>query len=166
MAEKIVGGLYRQFATDPDLERDGIELFYKTGDRDEHGNDVDIALRIARAGGGNTKYQKILDHHSKPYRRQIQTESIDPKQLDAIMREVYADSILLGWDTVTTDKDGAEIKRVPTVPDANGESMSFERKNVIKLFTNLPDLFADVQQSAQKVALFRKDLLEAAAKNL
>ena len=45
------------------------------------------------------------------------------------------------------------------------ETIEYNRANVIKVFTDLPDLFADVQASANKVALFRKDLLDAAAKN-
>lgn len=144
MDQDTGGGLYAQFQTNPDVERTGIELEYRTGPK------TAAVIRIARAGGGNTKYNRALDAKTKPYRRQIQTDTIEPAQLDAIMREVYADSVVLGWTGVTG-------------PD--GKELPFTRDNCVKLFTDLPDLFADVQTQAQKVSLFRKQQLEAAAGN-
>ena len=143
MSENIMG-MYAQFKTDPEMEKSGIELEYRTGAKKP------TIIRIARAGGGNSKYQRVLDIKGKPYRRQIQTETIAPEMLEALMREVYADAVVLGWEDMTG-------------PD--GEIIPFTRENVIKVFTDLPDLFADVQASANKVALFRKQILEDDAKN-
>jgi hypothetical protein len=158
MTEKQVSGLYAQFKTDPDMERSGIELEYYIDGK------TSVIVKIARAGGGNTKYQRVVDARTKPYRRQIQTETIAPETLEAVMREVYADAVVLGWFTVTRDDKGNET-RVATVEDADGNPMEFNRDNVVKLFRELPDMFSDVQTSANKVALFRKDELEASAKN-
>jgi hypothetical protein len=158
MSEKQVTGLYAQFKTDPELERTGIELEYFID------SNKSVIIKIARAGGGNSKYQRVLDVRTKPYRRQIQTDTIQPETLESVMREVYADSVVLGWFTATKDEKGNET-RVATVDDSNGNPMEFSRDNVVKLFRELPDLFADVQTSANKVSLFRMDELEAAAKN-
>ena len=43
--------------------------------------------------------------------------------------------------------------------------MEFNVANVIQLFTDLPDLFKDVQEQAQKAVLFREDILEVESKN-
>lgn len=153
-----MNNLYAQFQTDPEIEKNGIELAYVIGDGKA------IIFKIARAGGGNTRYQKVLDVKTKPYRRQIQTEMIAPEQLDTIMREVYSESVMLGWWTATEYGTENE-KRVNTVEDAQGNPMEFNAKNIIKLFTALPDLFSDVQIQAQKVSLFRKQQIEADAKN-
>jgi hypothetical protein len=156
---EALSGLYAQFKTDPEIEKNGIELEYRLSASSS------IIIKIARAGGGNTKYQRVLDVRAKPFRRQIQTETIAPEMLESIMREVYADTVVLGWWTVTYNTDGTEANRVPTVPDADGNPMDFSRANVLKLFTDLPDMFADVQASANKVALFRKQIMEDDAKN-
>lgn len=137
--------LYSQFETDADIERAGIELIYNMG-----AGKPPVVIRIARAGGGNTRYQRVLDVKTKPYRRQLATETIEPSTLDTIMREVYAEAVVLGWSNVT---------------DKNDEPMEFSKANVVKLFTDLPDLFSDVQSQAQKVALFRKQVLDASAGN-
>lgn len=150
--------LYSQFQTNPDFEKKGIELVYVIDTK------TAVILKVARAGGGNTKFQRVMDVKTKPYRRQIQTETIAPEQLDIIMREVYADAVMLGWFTAT-DYGTATEKRVPTVDDIDGNPMEFKRENVIKLFTDLPDMFSDVQSQAQKVALFRKAELEDSSGN-
>ena len=46
------------------------------------------------------------------------------------------------------------------VEDREGNPMGFSRENVVKLFTDLPELFLDVQQQSQKAALFLVDILE------
>ena len=66
------------------------------------------------------------------------------------MREVYAETIVLGWDNVQ---------------DAEGNDLAFSKENVIKLFTDLPELFEDVQNAASTQALFRQETLEQEAKN-
>lgn len=150
--------LYSQFETDPEIEKNGIELVYNMG------SGKAIILRIGRAGGGNTRYQKIMSAKTKPYSRQLATETIEPATLDKIMREVYSEAVVLGWWTASefgTDKES----RAPFVDDKEGKPMEFTKINVVKLFTDLPDFFADVQSQAQKVALFRKQVLEEQAGN-
>jgi hypothetical protein len=132
-------GLYAMFATDTSLEKTGIELQYGS-----------IVIRIARAGGGNAKFNRVLEAKVKPVRRMIQTETLPPDQLEALMREVYADSVILGWSGVT---------------DAEGKTLEFTKPNVIKVLSELPDLFEDIKAQANKAALFRKEELDAAVKN-
>lgn len=137
--------LYRQFKTDTKLEKEGVLLHYGTNSKGK-----DIMIRVARAGAGNDAYVKRMEAKVKPYRRQIQNETIERALLTGILREVFAETVVLGWDGVE---------------DENGKDMPFSKDNCVKLFTDLPDLFEDVQEQAQKAALFRAEIREADAKN-
>lgn len=137
--------LYSQFKADPKLESEGIYLEYGVNSKKEP-----IQIRIARAGGANTRYAKRLEIITKPYRRQIQTESIDRDQLTALLKQAYAETVVLGWTGVE---------------DEDGNDLPFNVANCRKLFDDLPDLFQDVMEQAQKSALFRAELKEADAGN-
>lgn len=137
--------LYKQFKTDSKLEKEGILLEYGTNSQGKP-----ICIRVARAGAGNDAYVKRMEVAVKPHRRLIQNETIERAVLTKIVREVFAETVVLGWENVE---------------DENGKPMPFTKENCIKLFTDLPDLFDDLQESAQKAALFRSDIRSADAKN-
>lgn len=147
--------LYAQFQTDKNVEKEGVVLEYgKTADGRT------ISIRIARAGGANTRYSKLLEAATKPYRRQLQNETMDNEVAEAITKKVYAQAVVLGWENVefpVLDKDGKMTGKF--------EEAKFTVDNCVKLFTDLPDLWADIQQQATRAALFRQDILEADAKN-
>lgn len=138
--------LYKQFQTDTTLETTGIDLQYGTNSKN-----LPILIHIARAGGANKAYTKRMEALVKPYRRQIQNETIDRVVLDGIVKQVFAETVLLGWQNVE-DKDDKPI--------------TFSAANALKLFEDLPDLYADISEQAQKAALFRTDIREGDAKNL
>jgi hypothetical protein len=135
--------LYSAFATDKQLEQDGVLLDYGPNSKDQP-----IQIRIARAGGNNAKFAKVLQKRMDVIKRQIKT--MDNKAATKLMIEVYADSVVLGW-TGVQDRDGNDLE--------------FTRENVVKLFTDLPDLFADVQQQSQDIALFREEIRQADSGN-
>ena len=137
--------LYKQFKTDSNLEKDGIIIEYGQTDQGKP-----IQIKIARAGGANIAYSRVLEAKVKPYRRQIQNETIERETMTSIMREVYADTVVIGWSNVQ---------------NAQGEELAFNRENVIQLFTDLPELFEDIQSQANNVAIFRESILEDEAKN-
>lgn len=140
--------LFKTFKADATLEKSGILLQYGTAQRD--GKEVPVTIRIARAGGANTMFDKVLEAKTKPYKRMIQTDSLDKKVSERIMREVYAQTVVLDWENVQ---------------DEDGEFLEFTHENVIAMFEALPDLFTDVVTQANKQALFRADIIEADAKN-
>lgn len=120
--------VYEMFGTDTDLEKDGIALTYG-----------DATIVVARAGGANAKFQKCAESKARPYRAQIQQGVMDPDTAERLLAETFAETVVLGWDNVC---------------DANGDPMEFKRANVVKLFTDLPDLFADVQRQSNLVTNF------------
>lgn len=137
--------LYKQFKTEEKFEQDGIFVEYGTG-----ANGKPITFRVARAGGSNQKYLKLLETRTKPYRRQIQNDTLDNKLAERIFLEVFVDSVLIGWENVE---------------DAAGAPLPFNRDNAIKLFTDLPELYNDLREQAAKSASFRAETKEADAKN-
>lgn len=144
--------LYGQFKSDANVEVTGvvIEYGYLRDDKGQPDLSKPISFRIARAGGANVRFQKRMDAKVKPYRRQIQTETIDLTVLKRLIREVYAETVVLGWDNVT---------------DAAGNVLPFTYDNCLKVFTDLPDLFEDIQEQAARAALFRADIQEVEAGN-
>ena len=131
---------YQMFQTNAAAETDqGIVLDYGS-----------FSLRIVRAGGANKRYGQELTRRLKPHRRQIDNDTLDNAVAEKIMAELYADTVLIGWDGVT---------------DATGAPLPFGKANVVKLFTDLPDLFRDVQEQAAKVGNFRLEERESDAKN-
>lgn len=137
--------LYKKFETDRSLEKTGITLDYGPNSK---GNPIEIC--IARAGGANDQYLKRLEAKAKPHRRAIQHETVDRLQLEMIVKEVYAETVVLGW---------------ANVEDREGNDLAFTKENVLKLLNDLPDLYTDIQEQAQSAALFRMSVREADAKN-
>lgn len=120
---------YELFETNEAHERKGVELDYG-----------DFSITVARAGGSNRAYQKALETKTKPIRRALAAGQVDPKRTSAIMREVFAETVVIGWKDVT---------------DKNGKKLPFNTANAVKLFKDLPDLFNDVMQQASSFQLFQ-----------
>lgn len=135
-----MSGLYQAFETNKDLESSGIELDYGKNSKGEP-----IRIKIARAGGANKRFAKVLDRLLRPYKRQLANDQLSDDVAKEVMIQAYADSVVLGWEGVE---------------DREGNPMEFSRDNVVRLFNDLPELFLDVQQQSQKSALFLVDILE------
>lgn len=130
---------YKAFRTSEQLERDGVFLDFG-----------DFRIRIARAGGHNSAYTSRLAAAFRPYRRQIQTDTLGEAKAEEILLNVFADTVVKGWEGVT---------------DEHGNPIEFSRGAVVKLFDDLPDLYRIVREEADKLANFRAEEVEDAAKN-
>jgi len=140
--------LRKMFETDKNVEKEGVIVEYAPG----------VEIRIARAGGGNKRFAKVLSRLARPYRRAIQTETIDPEILLGIFRKAYAKTIILDWTGLTKD--------LLTHDDADAEtSLEFNAENALSLLEEQPNLFADIQQASDNIALYRQDILEADSGN-
>lgn len=137
--------LFSQFETDPELEKTGIILHYGLNSKGQP-----IGIRVARAGGANEQFNKRVEALFKPHRRQVQSNSMDRKLLVSLMKQAYAETVVLGWENVE---------------DKSGNPMTFSKQACLDLFEQLPDLYADVQEQAQMIMLFRQELREEDAKN-
>jgi len=153
-------GLKGQFATDQSLETKGIVIDYG-----------DDRIRIARAGGANKAFVRLLEAKTKPLRRAIAVGAIDNDRSLAIMREIYADTIILGWEanmgTLTRPEWRSGIRPSDAGEDVGNdkELLPVNKENILKVFNNLPDLFIDIQQQAAAGALFRAEINEQSVGN-
>lgn len=137
--------LYKNFATNNDLENKGVELSYGINE-----DKTEIIFYVARAGKANKAYQKALEVTFKPYRRSIQLGTMTEELASKLTLDVFATTILKGWENVQ---------------DENGKAMAFNKENAIKLLTDLPELYDDLTEKANNVANFRDETLEEDAKN-
>jgi len=99
-----------------------------------------MSFRLARAGGANAKFSKAMEAKTRPYRRQIQEDTMDITLANKLLIEAFAETVVLGWEGITTTNG----KKIPFTPEA-----------AIKLFTDLPDLFNELREAAGKQSNFR-----------
>lgn len=141
--------LYKTFDQDTSLETKGLWVNYG-----------DFRVLIARAGGANQKFTDKLQAAMKPYRHQIDNDTLSQKTAEDVLMETYAATVVLGWES---KNDAGEW--VPTLPDRDGVAMECTPANVKKVFKALPEFFKDIQQLASKAASFKRTQEDADAKN-
>lgn len=144
-----MAGMYDNFQTDVTMERDGIILDYG-----------DFRVTVARAGGANKQYLKLLEVKTRPHQRAIQAGLLDNDRSLAILREAYAETVIRNWEVRQEDK------WVQGIESQDGSLLPFTRENVLATFHKLPDLFQDIMEQAGRGTLFRAALREQAAGNL
>lgn len=132
------------FKTSSKLEQDGVWLDYG-----------DFRIKITRAGATNKRFKKLFEAKMKPHRRAIANDTMNNDVADRVTREVWAESIVLGWDS----KLGANVMPYQGAP------FTFNVPNCLSLFNDLPDLFIDVREQSMKLGLFIEDETDADAGN-
>lgn len=136
------------FKTDKRIETKGIEVDYGTS-----------IFTIARAGGSNKAYKKALAKALKPLRAAIEAENIDDDRAQPALIKAFAENCVLGCKVIV---EGKEVDGLEGASE--GEVIPFTVENVIKLLTELPELYRDLLDKALSRKLFLEDV-EAAAKN-
>lgn len=153
--------MYKQLKTDPSLEKKGVEVTYGT-----------FRVTLARAGGANKTYERLLETRTQPHRRAMKTETMDNSVALDVMRGIYADSIILHWES--QDHDGNWVVGIEAAPpvvdgvpkmDAPIQILPYTRENVITAMETLPELLLWFQEDANKLALYRVQYLEEDSKN-
>lgn len=129
----------KMFGTDKNIETKGIVIDYG-----------EFKITIARAGGSNKAYERLLEKITKPYRRAIDNETIDQSLSIDLLMQVYSKTIVLGWEDVVNDV---------------GDPIPFSSEACLQLFRENKDFFLDVQSQASKMALFRKEIQDFEAGN-
>lgn len=159
-------GLYSSYRTNENLERKGVV----------YTPDSSTAITLARAGGSNVKFAKMLEARTKPVRRQIDAGTIDPKLDRRIMAEVFAATVVKNWETLVGTDDEQQlvqgIEADPSAPegtythpiDENG-LVPFNNQNVVATLIALPDMFSDMQRESNRAANYQTEQREADGKN-
>jgi hypothetical protein len=140
-----ISPLHKNFATNKDLEKQGIWFEYGLNSKDQP-----IRFKVARCGGANREYTTYMEAITKPYRRMIQNETISEDILTKILRDAFVTKALKGWEGV----EDRELKDLPFSKDA-----------ALKYFDELPELFKDLQDQGGKYSLYLEEEREIDAKN-
>ena len=152
--------MYEMFETDPDLERNGVIIDYGS-----------FRVTLARAGGANKLYAKVLERESRPYRRAMETETIDPEVALEVMQRVAAQSLITNWETKVGEGDDATWKKgiLPPKDPETGKRpdklLPIKPETLMATFKRLPDIYHDLDKQAKRMSLYRKAVLEVDAKN-
>lgn len=126
-------------------------------------------MRVARAGGKNTKFATLYEALTKPFRRAIDTKTLPKEQDTALSRELYAKACVVNWSVADTEvvKGKVVAKR-----DDNGdviwldgfmhdpetfEVVPFTWQTVVRVFEAMPELYTYVVQRANDVTTYRDE---------
>ena len=133
--------LYNLYETDHDVEKGGVILNYGEG----------VRIKVARAGGQNVDFGKCIERLTRQHRdHKGNLTGISDTFASELWMQAYAESVVKDWEGVS---------------DREGKPLKFSPENCVKLFKDLPDLFADVRAAAENISNFLADKVEEDAKN-
>lgn len=157
-------GLYEKMKTSPKLESEGIWLQIE-----------DTRIKLARAGGKNTKFITAAEKIAREHKRAL--DLMGEEQGRKLFSKLYAEIIVLDWLTRAEDGDldedgnpapeGLSVKdcwkRGISGPDS--VIMEFKYENILKVFDDIPDLLKMIKETAEDASLFRQELLKGVEGN-
>lgn len=149
-----MSSMYSMFETDKELEADGIWLDYG-----------DFRVKVARSGGANKKYTRFVNAKYTANQRAFDTKTISEEAASNIFHQAFAEAVVLDWQIADGQNKDGTTKWKKGIHKKGGGVLEVTKDNLISVFRELPDLFADIQASANNISLFRKQQLEADAKN-
>lgn len=143
-------GLYDQNQTNIDVEKSGKWIDYGG-----------YRIKIARAGGSNRKYLSELELAMKPIRRAIDAGTVPQERQKAIMVDVFAKTIIKGWETWDDDKE----EWVSGIELEDGTIGKFTKELVVETLNALPSVLEDIQKDAMQLQNFLEAAREDEAGN-
>jgi hypothetical protein len=120
----------------------------------ENGVWVDLGLddgsRVRIGKIGSVAYNKALDRHRRPYQKILRLrQDIPLEEAIKLTIQVYADTVVLGWDNLKID----------------GNTLPYTRENAVWLLTDFPDFRTFVEAHANDNELFQDQDFDADSKN-
>lgn len=155
-------GLYEKMKTSPRLESEGIWLQVD-----------DTRIRLARAGGKNTKFITAAEKIAREHKRAL--DLMGEEQGRKLFSKLFAEIIVLDWLTrskegaLTEDGDPATDETIERwsrgISGPDGELVDYNVANVLKTFDDIPDLLKLVKETSEDASLFRQELLKGVEGN-
>jgi len=121
-------------------------------------------ITLARAGGTNRAYAVAMEKIQRKYEKLINAKMLSDAKSAEILAEVYADTIVLNWETNTDEaiedkpenwKQGIEFEEIEP----------FNRENVIAAFKRWPELLVECKSTAEDMQFYLAALVENTTKN-
>jgi len=126
--------------TDLQKETEGVWVNFEVG----------IRLKIARAR--NAAYRESMRKIMEPHRKTIREGGMDIEDLEDLLRQVRAETILLDWENIE---------------DKNGNPITYSSKQALEFFNDpeLRDFYTFVITQSENMENFKKELVEDSEKN-
>jgi hypothetical protein len=125
-----------------------ISAFRTDRTRENQGVWVEIGdgakLKIARLN--NERYKQAFLEHSKPYKVQVRTGTMSEELAGRILRDCFADAILLDWEGLQDD---------------DGNAIEYSRERAAELLA-IPDFMSMVEDFASSRELYKREAEEQA----
>lgn len=140
------------------FETDGMEEYTRDADLEKNvGIWVTFGkrkLRVLRAGGSNTAYDRRLQQLMRPHTRTIRRQgelALDTEVLQGILRHAFAEKVVIDWKGVNTP---------------NGEAIPYSPEACMAFFETWPEVFEEVKEIASARASFQVEFLEGIKEDL
>ncbi len=133
--------IFDLFETDESIETMGVLVRY--GKK--------IRILVARAGGANRKFDKLIKDLAKPHRKAINANTVDSSIMEEIMQIAYSKTVVLGWEGVQLERGGPLVE--------------FSVENCKTLFKKIPALWIDLRDFAANYTNFLVDDSDEVIKN-
>lgn len=134
-----------KFKTNSRIEKEGVLVDY--GPNEDLPDKPQMRFRVARSGGANVAHEKALEQLTKPLKKMIQTGNLSNTQAKDIQRKAFLQTCLLGWEGVSMP--------------GSSEPLKFTKENAEALFKVVPDVLADLIETAANASAYREEQLEA-----
>ena len=82
--------IFDVWGTDAVMETAGVWIDYGSSGK----------FLIARSGGANTKFAKVLEAKMRPYRRQMDQGKLENEVANKVLLETFIEACLLGWEGI------------------------------------------------------------------
>ena len=119
-----------------DLTRETEGFWYKVNKK--------ISVKLARAGGANLSFTTAMEALTREHRKRggaLEGEKVDVELVTDIMRQAFADTIILDWKGFTDKRTGKAVAYTPKV--------------AYEMMVSLPDLFIELRDAAGAAANYR-----------
>lgn len=138
--------LFTSYNTNSELETAGVPIHFGL-----NANKKMVSITIRRAGGSNTAFTKRYEALTKPYRRAIAVDAMDPDVMKDIMCQLYAETVVVSWEGVLDTDNETELE--------------FSVENCVRLFKAAEPVFTEVVNTSMNASVYRDEVREADAKN-
>lgn len=128
--------LRKTFAADPVLEAEGIEVHLGAG----------AYITLARAGGGNVRYEAAMRRLFAPHKRALANNTLDERTATDILQGAYAEAVVIGWRGVELD----------------GQPLPYSVENARRVLREFPEIWRIVQDEATRFSNFRAEEIREA----
>lgn len=139
--------LRKSFGLNKNLASEG-----KWFDVDVDENDKPMRFKLLYMNAQNKNLSKIKTSVMKPYKRQIDQETISDALLNNVGIEIFVRGVLVDWDNIVVE-DG-------------GKPLEFNEENATMIMKEFPELFTLLLLLAKDFGNFKQAEVEDIAKNL